>query len=142
MTEIIVEDVVFCEGFRNEVGGKYTLYGVSAPEINLPQMPAVVVYALWISGRPTSAGPFEIHFRAKNADGQDLFKGKLGGEITMMGPQSIPIGPFGLQVEKEGDYLFEWSFDDTTWKKIASLKINYLPIETTNMNNGSQILFT
>lgn len=130
MNEIIAQDVVFCEGFRNEIGGKHTLFGVSAPEINIPQLPAVIVYAVWISGKPTAIGTFNIEFRARNEDGLDLVMGKLGGETNGLGLLSIPIGPFPLSIEKQGDIIFEWSFDNVNWKKIGTLKINLLPLLT------------
>jgi hypothetical protein len=128
VNEIIAQDVVFCEGFRNEIGGKHTLFGVSAPEINIPQLPATIVYAVWISGKPTSIGTFDIEFRARNEDGLDLVRGKLGGETNGLGLLSIPIGPFPLNIEKQGDITFEWCFDSVNWKKIGTLKINQLPL--------------
>jgi hypothetical protein len=129
VTEIIVEDVVFCEGFRNEVGGKQTLFGVSAPEINISQLPAVLVYAVWISGRPTSIGPFNLEFRARDQEGRDLIKGEIGGETNGLGLIAIPIGPFPLNIERQGNFIFEWCFDKVNWKSIGTLTINYMPTQ-------------
>jgi hypothetical protein len=128
VNEIIAQDVVFCEGFRNEIGGKHTLFGVSAPEINIPQLPATIIYAIWISGKPTSIGTFDIEFRARDQDGVVLVSGNLGGETDRLGLLSIPIGPFPLNIEKQGAITFEWSFDRVNWKKIGTLKINQLPL--------------
>lgn len=129
MTEISVEDVVFCEGFRNEVGGKHTLLGVSAPEINIFQLPAIVSCAIWISGRPSATGPFKLEFRARDEAGQELIKGTLGGETFDPGLIAIPIGPFPLKIEKQGDVVFEWCFDNVNWKTIGTLKINQMPTQ-------------
>jgi hypothetical protein len=128
VTEIIVEDVVFCEGFRNEVGGKHTLFGVTAPEINISQLPAMVLCAVWISGRPTAIGAFNLEFRARNEGGQDLIQGTLGGETNGLGLIAIPIGPFPLSIEKQGNVVFEWCFDNVNWRTIGTLKINQVPI--------------
>lgn len=130
MTELIVEDIVFCEGFRNEIGGKHTLFGVSAPEINISQLPALVLYAVWISARPNSIGAFSLEFRARDEEGHDLVKGDLGGETHGLGLIAIPIGPFPLNIEKPGNFIFEWCFDKLNWKTIGTLKINYLPSQT------------
>lgn len=129
MTEIIAEDVVFCEGFRNEVGGKQTLFGVSAPEINISQLPAVLAYAVWISGRPSSIGSFNLEFRVRDEEGHDLVKGEMGGELNGLGLIAIPIGPFPLNIERQGNFIFEWCFDKVNWKTIGTLKINQMLIQ-------------
>jgi hypothetical protein len=124
VTEIRVEDVVFCEGFRNELGGKHTILGASAPEISTSQLPAVITAAVWISGRPSAIGPFSFEFRARDEKGHDLINGTLGGETYSLGLVAIPIGPFPLTIEKPGKVIFEWCFDKLNWTIIGTLKID------------------
>lgn len=126
MNKIAVENVVFCENVRPEMHGKHTLLGVSAPELNLSQIPGVISVAIWISGTPSGMGPFEADFRALDVDKNAIVSANMKGDIGGVGKISIVIGPMPLPINKAGDYIFEWNFDGKKWDKIGTLRINYM----------------
>ena len=120
-----IENVVFCETFRPEVGGKYTLLGASAPELTIAVLPAVISVSIWFSGTVSEAGPFEAEFRAFDVDKNAMLKATMKGAIAGTGVTSLAIGPMPLQIQKAGDYIFEWSVNGGKWGKIGKLRINY-----------------
>jgi hypothetical protein len=126
MNKITVENVAFCENVRQEVGGKYTLLGVFAPELSVIEIPATIVLAIWISGTPNAAGTFEADFRALGTDKISLISGKMEGEFSSTGKSSVVIGPMPLPIQKAGDYTFEWKFSDGKWEKIGTLRIHHV----------------
>lgn len=125
MNKITVENVVFCENFRQEVGGKYTLLGVFAPELSVSEIPATISLAIWISGTPSALGAFTADFRTLDVDKKEVIKGKMDGEFSGSGKSSIVIGPMPLQIQKAGDYTFEWKFGGKEWDRIGALRIHY-----------------
>lgn len=126
MNKIKIENVVFCDHVRAEVGGKYTLIGASGPELNASQLPGFISIALWICGTAPAAGKFGIDVRLLNVDKKPLFEGHLVGEIGVGGKCIFALGPIPFEIQKAGDYRFEWKFSDQKWSKIATLRINYV----------------
>ena len=123
MNNLKIDSVVFCEGVRTELGGKHTLLGATAPELNISNLPAAIPVVIWISGTPSTAGPFEAEFRAVGEKRNVLVKAKLGGEIGGTGKVALVIGPMTLPVEVEGDFVFEWNFGAKKWTRIGKLRI-------------------
>lgn len=126
MNKIKIENVVFCEDARPELGGKFTLLGVSSPELDIPVIPAHIKIAIWISGTAWREGSFDVDFRARDVGGNVVIKGNMKGNIEGTGKCSIVIGPMPLFVQKAGDFIFEWKFSDNRWNKIGILRVNYL----------------
>lgn len=131
MNKLEIKNVVFCESIRPEINGKYTLLGAAAPELNitlLPNLvlPAVIPVALFITGVPSSVGAFAVEIRALDVDGKQLIGGKLDGEFNGAAITSIVLGTMPLQVEKEGDYVFEWNFGGDIWEGIETIRVNFL----------------
>lgn len=127
MIKLIVENVVFCEFVRAEQNGKYTLLGAAAPEWNiLPTTsatePAIVTVSVFVEGKPTATGPFSAEIRVIDAENKQVIRGSLAGDFSTSGATSVTLGPLPLQVEKEGDYLFEWNFGNE-WDEIGKLRI-------------------
>ena len=135
MSKLNIENVIFCESVRPEIGGKHTLLGASAPELNIAEIPSNIFVAIWISGTPTNLGPFTSKFKAKDASGTNLIEADLNGEFTTLGKTSMVIGSFPLMINSEGVYSFEWNFDNTKWEKIGELLIHHVPIQTTNLSS-------
>lgn len=131
MNKFKVESVVFCEAIRQEIGNKHTLLGVSAPEVNISEIPATIPVALWISARPTSIGPFRIDFRVLDVDKKEIVKAEAGGEIAALGRMVLVLGPLPVNVVKPGDYEFAWAFGDDQWENIGTYKINLVEPEIT-----------
>ena len=131
MNKFRIENVVFCEAVRQEIGNKHTLLGVSAPEVNIGEIPATIAVALWISARPTSTGPFKIDIRVLDVDKNELVKAEAGGEVAALGRMVLVLGPLPINVQKPGDYEFEWAFGDDLWENIGTYKINLLQPEIT-----------
>jgi hypothetical protein len=125
MNKIAVENVAFCEDVRQEVGGKYTLLGVFAPELSVREIPATMSLAIWISGTPSQPGLFTADFRALDVDKNSVISGKMEGEFSSSGKSSVVIGPMPLPIQKEGEYTFEWKFADNKWEKIGTLRIHH-----------------
>jgi hypothetical protein len=118
-----IESVVFCEDARNEINGKQTLLGVSAPEITAHQIPADIRTAIWISMQPLDLGPFEGEFRVTNKN-REIVKAKLQFTFQNKAKASLVIGPFPLHVSETGEYWFEWNLDGRKWVRLGSLKVN------------------
>lgn len=127
MNKIKIENVVFCEDVRSEVGGKHTLLGVSGPELNIIEIPGLISVALWIHGRASNIGPIDIDFRVLDHKKQAKIKGRITGETGESHTCVFVIGPMPLHIQEAGDYIFEWRPDGMKWGKIAVLRINYVP---------------
>ena len=124
MNNIRIDNVVFCENARSEVGGKHTLLGVFASELHISAIPAVLSIAIWVSGTPLAAGPFEADFRVIDSKKNVLVKAKMGGDIGGTGKTALVIGPMPLSVNEEGNFTFEWNFGNKKWTKIGTLSIH------------------
>lgn len=129
MTKIAIDNVVICEDVRHELRGKFTIVGVSVPELNVVSFPANLRVALWVSGTPSELGEFDIAVRAINPDGKTIVEGGLKGEIKSLSKMSIVIGPMHLAAEKEGDYKFQWQFQGKKWSAIETLHLKHGRIE-------------
>lgn len=127
MNKLKIDNVVFCEQVRPETGGKHTLLGAFAPELNLTELPGNILMAIWVSGTPSGAGPFDAEFRALGADGSTLLDGKIHGDFAVVGKTSMIIGSFPLAVKEAGEYSFEWNFGNSKWDKIGKLLIHHTP---------------
>lgn len=126
MNKIKIESVVFCEHIRAELGGKHSLLGAYAPELNVAQFPTNVPMALWISGSPTGVGEFATEFRALAPDGTKLIGGQIAGDFSGQAKTSVVIGNFIISLPTAGIYKFEWKFGDR-WEKIGLLEIHHVP---------------
>lgn len=127
MNKLKIENVVFCEQIRAEMGGKYTLLGAYAPELNIGEIPANIAIAIWISGTPSGVGPFDVEFRARGVDGTVLINGKMNGDFGTLTKTSMVIWTLPLMISSDGEYTFEWNFSDTKWEKIGTLLIHHVP---------------
>ena len=126
MTKLKIENVIFCEHIRAEVGGKHALLGAYAPELNVADFPATMPMAMFIIGTPTGLGPFETEFRALSPDGSKLIGGKIIGDFNSLAHTSVVIGNFIISLPAAGDYKFDWKFGNK-WEKIAVLQIHHTP---------------
>ena len=124
MRKIKIENAVFCEGVRYEVGGKHTLLGVSAPELDIQQYPGVVSVAIWMGLAPAEAGDYEADFRVRDSDRTDLIKARMNFSLPKTAHGSLVVGPMPLQVNKPGSFSFEWNLGGGKWEKIIVLHIN------------------
>lgn len=129
MNKLNVENTVLCEQVRVELGGKHTLLGAFAPELNIPEVPANVLIAAWVSGKPSGVGQFEAEFRVLGPNEDKLIGAKVHGEFSGLGNTSMVIGPFPLAISGPGDYLFQWNFGDQ-WDRITTLRLHLVPIAT------------
>jgi hypothetical protein len=123
MIKIHVENVVLCEDIREEVRGKYTLTGVSAPYLNVPQLPALIKIAVWISGKPTKQGQFKADFQVVDPNGSAVVKGIISGSAGTAAPATIAIGPRPIAIPVIGQYTIQWSFGGKKWDTIEILSI-------------------
>lgn len=133
MNKLKIENVVFCEHIRAEVGGKHALLGVFAPELNIAELPSTVPMGIWISGTATGVGPFDGEFRALSPDRTKLIGAKLNGEFAGLAKTSIVIGNFPMTFTTAGEYVFEWNFGNTKWDKIGKLLIHH--VSATRLNS-------
>ena len=127
MNKLKVENIVFCESVRSEVGGKHTLLGAFAPELNIAEVPANILMAIWVSGTPSGIGQFDAEFRALGVDGTTLLNAQINGDFAALGKTSMIIGSFPLAVKEAGEYSFEWNFGNSKWDKIGKLLIHHTP---------------
>ena len=123
MLEFKIENVAFCENARSEIGGKFTLLGVTAPELNMSTIPSVISIAIWISGVPSAPGPFQAEIRALDTEQNPLIKAMLKGVVSGGGRSSFVIGPMPIAINAVGNYTFEWKFEELDWAKIGFLEI-------------------
>lgn len=142
MNNFEIHNIIFCEQARPEVGGRYTLLGATAPELNVdipiydpsagpPQRPILPI-SLFITGRAVEKGSFGFELRVNNPDGEKVSGAKLSGDFPLIGVSSIGFGPLPIPVTGAGDYVFEWNFGNDEWKHIASLKLNLIPSKIEN----------
>ncbi len=103
------------------------MLGVTAGEVNISEIPAVIPIAVWISARPESKGTFSISIRVLNVDKKEIVKGDVVGEVTSLTRTVLAFGPVPVSVEKPGDYDFEWSFGENAWEKIGTYRVNFVP---------------
>ncbi len=136
MIRLKVENFAFCEDARLEASGKHVLIGVSAPILNVAQMPANISIALWFSAIPSQTGTTEIDFRVRSPNKIVIVKGKMNVTISAISPASFVLGPMPLALGEAGDYSFDWSFDSKKWEKIGVLRINYVPINAKPTSSG------
>jgi hypothetical protein len=122
-----VESVVFCEAIRQEVGGKHILLGVTAPEVNVASIPAVIPLAVWLAVKPSESGVFELGFRILDVQKKPIIEGKVEGEFKDKSRTALAFGPFPIEVTEPGNFDFEWSLDESSWTKIASYSVNFVP---------------
>ena len=136
MNKFSIDSLVFCDSFREEVGGKHTLLGVTSPEVNIGQIPAAISIALWICVQPNFEGSFKIDFRALDIDRNSIVTAKFHGETSTMSKSAFAFGPFPLQVAKPGNFEFEWSFGNDEWDRIGTLKINLVSPDASRSPNA------
>lgn len=136
MNKLKIENTVFCEHVRLEVGGKHALLGVFAPELNILELPVTVPLVVWVSGTPTGVGSFAGEFRALAPDKSPLIGARFDGEFVGLSKTSIVIGPFPMPFTAAGDYTFEWNFGDR-WEKISELRIHHTPNAVTAARNAA-----
>jgi hypothetical protein len=122
-----VESVVFYEAIRNEIGGKHTLLGVSAPEVDVTEMPAVLAVGAWVCIQPSRTGNFDLRFRVLDVDKNEIINGELTGQLTTMAKSSVAMGPFPLHASRAGIFSFEWGEMGGEWEKIGDFKVNFKP---------------
>lgn len=127
MNKIKIENAVFCEDARQEIGGKYTLLGVGGSDLNISEIPAFIRVAIWIYGSASAEGKFEAEMRGLDVDKQPLVKVELKGQIDQSKKCALLLGPMPLQIKKAGNYIFEWRSGDKKWSKIGTLRLNYVP---------------
>jgi hypothetical protein len=130
MAKLKVESVVFCENFRAELNGKYTLLGASANHLTINEVPVHVAVALFIVGTPDGAGDFKARVRVKDRNEKDLIKGEFGGTFRNAETTSMPFGPILLPIEKDGPIRFEWCFNEDQWEEVATLHFHVVPPTT------------
>lgn len=125
MNDFKIENVIFCESIRIEVGGKYTLLGASAPELSVPAaaIPTAISGSIFVTGIPQKSGPFSVEIRVNSPDKNSIIRGKLEGDFIGESLTSLAIGPMPLQITKFGDYTFEWKFEGKKWIKLEKLII-------------------
>ena len=127
MNKLKIENVVFCENIRAEIGGKHTLLGVFAPELNIIDIPSFIQIAIWVSGVPTGIGTFNGEFRVLSPDGSKLIGGQIVGDFALIAKTSMVLNAFPLQIDKAGAYSFEWNFGQTGWSEIGKVLIHHTP---------------
>ena len=128
MNKLKIENVVFCETIRPELGGKYSLLGAFAPELTIPleqntQLPVIIPIALFITGVPSSIGKFVAELRVLDVDGNQIVGGKVNGDFSVISVTSLVLGTMPLPIVNSGEYVFEWTFDENSWDRIGTLKI-------------------
>ena len=128
MKKLKIGNVVLCEGIRHEIGGKHTLVGVFAPEINIAQFPGVVPIAIWVALLPPEVGDYEAEFRARDSGKNELVKGQMKIGIQVAAHTALALGPVPLQIKEPGDFIFEWSVEGGRWDKIAVLRVNQVGV--------------
>lgn len=134
MSNFEIDNFVFCEQVRPEVGGRYTLLGATAPELNVdvhnidtsvsPAPIPLIPVSLFLIGTATAKGSFGAEIRVNSPKGEMIAGAKLQGDFNSSGPSSIGLGPFPIAASLQGEYVFEWKFGDNEWVKIATLKLN------------------
>jgi hypothetical protein len=122
VNKLIVQNWVFCEQAREEIGGKFTLLGAASPHLFTDKIPAQLITTLWISGEPSGIGPFEADIRVQDPKGNTIGSGNLRGDFASRLVTAMILGPLPLQAQEIGDYAFEWKFGDQ-WELIAKLRI-------------------
>lgn len=122
MNRLTVQNWVFCEQARPEVGGKHTLLGVSAPQIFAESFPTIIAVTLWVSGVPTGLGPFSANVRVQDHEGKTLITGTLTGEFQSSALTSMIIGPMPISLEHADDFAFSWNFGEE-WEQIGVLSV-------------------
>ena len=123
MNGIKIHTVLFCEGIRAEIGGKYTLLGASAPDVTIlgSAIPVTIFVSLFIVGTPEQSGPFHAELRVKNPDNSQVATAVLEGDFTQANISAIGVGQLPILISKEGNYIFEWKFGGKKWTKIETL---------------------
>jgi hypothetical protein len=128
MSKVKIDNIVFCDHIRQEIGGKHTLLGVYAPELNIASFPAMIQVAIWMSVTPNKTGPFECEIRIKNPEQKEILNGKIQGEFKILAKTSLALPDMPIQITTAGDYSFNIKFsDEKKWEKISSIKINHTP---------------
>lgn len=122
-----VGSIVFCEAIRQEIGGKHILLGVTAPEVNVATIPAVIPLAVWLAIKPKDTAQFEIRIRILDTQKKPIVEGRLIGAFNNDSQVALAFGPFPIEVNEPGDFDFEWSVNEDNWTKIASYKVNFVP---------------
>jgi hypothetical protein len=125
-----VGSVVFCEAIRQEAGGKHILLGVTAPEVNVANIPALIPLAIWLAVKPNETGKFDIGIRILDVQKIAIIEGKLHGEFKDKSQVALAFGPFPIEVNEPGNFDFEWNLNGEGWKKIATYRVNFAPATT------------
>jgi hypothetical protein len=119
-----VESVVFCEDFRLEASGKYTLLGVAASALTALSFPLVLKIAMWVAISPKEKGDLSAKFRVINREKATLVTGDLQAHLINTEKTMIVFGPFPLNLQSPDTVYLEWSLTGQKWVRIGTLQVN------------------
>jgi hypothetical protein len=120
-----VNSVVLCEDVRAELGGKWTILGVMAGDMNVPSLPTNIKIGLYIEAtvRKEYNGFAYIRLRL---DSEQL--GMITGTVDVKsGYLSLPIAGHPVGVPRAGTFFVDISLDQDDWQTILSRKMQIAP---------------
>jgi hypothetical protein len=135
MAEPRIENVVFCDGIRFEIGGKHTLVGAFAPELNIQSIPSTIAIAIWMSIIPVEAGDLEAELKLKEPNGNENIILRMKASISIIAKTAIAIPQMPINILSTGIYKFYIRFGNSKWRSIGEIKMN-LPPDSAPITSG------
>jgi hypothetical protein len=132
MTIPKIENVVFCDGIRAEIGGKHLIIGAFAPELNVSEIPSIVPVGIWMSIAPTSIGDLEAEIKLKHPNGDENTVAKLKGSLTTIAKSALVLPQLPISVSAPGEYKFSIKFLGGKWQTLGVIKMNLTPAAVAN----------
>lgn len=111
-----------CEDIRTEIGGKYSLIGVFANEVQVSAFPSVIRLATFVEIEIPKAGDWNLKFRASVEGGEALetagvFQAKRGGR----GVVTLPA--LNVNFKEPSHYLVEMEVQPDEWITAIKRKV-------------------
>jgi hypothetical protein len=118
-----VVNAIICDDIRREDNGKAILIGVYGSNIILQSLPATLALSIWVHLDARFSGEKVINFRVIGTARNPISELAVDANIARPGGVIVPIPPFPVFLESEGELTVEMRVGDGAWVKIRALKV-------------------
>jgi hypothetical protein len=123
-----VATAIVCEDVRIEKSGKHIIIGVYPSDIIIQETPAQIPVLLWLQIDDVGSNDKSFDFRI-SISGKNIVKGKfIVSTRGVKNRATIPLGPFPLTINEEGDLKFDVHFSEGgRWRNAITMPVKIRP---------------